>query len=62
MDKEELVIGNNLDICTGTYTRIEGDSVSIVDYMLADQENSHLVSSFLLMRIKCVHKVVIIAC
>ena len=37
-EKEGLVIGNAMEICEGTWTREEGKSKSVLDYVLFDEE------------------------
>ena len=38
VEKENLVVANSLDLCEGTWTREEGNSRSVLDYILLNEE------------------------
>ena len=42
----DMTIVNNLEVCEGTYTRIEGGFCTVVDFGLVEEEHSHMVSSY----------------
>ena len=48
LKKSNLSIMNNLDICKGTFTRIEGGNRSIVDYGLFDDSSQHLLKELII--------------
>ena len=44
--KQKLSILNSIDVCEGTWTRTEGDSKSIIDYVLMWKEEPSLTLDF----------------
>ena len=46
--QEDLTILNTLVICEGKWTRTEGDSRSIIDYILLDNEDEEVVKSIVI--------------
>ena len=43
-----MTLMNNLSVCQGTFSRIEGGKCTIVDYGLVEDEYCHLVEKFLI--------------
>ena len=45
VERESLEIVNNMDVCKGTFTRVEGGSATVVDFGLIEADRTDLVTS-----------------
>ena len=48
VERNDFIIANNMPVCSGVFTRVEGGRCSVVDYGLIDESLAHLVHSLVI--------------